>query len=231
MSTIIEMGSLVTIGFFTLLFLVKLIGNKQLGQVNIFTYISGIVIGSMLADTVLHDHLDMGRSLVAIGFWVSLLLSVELFTMKSSKARKILDNEPKILIKKGEIQYNTLKKQRMNIDELTMMLRTNQAFFISEVEYAILEPNGDLSVLKKVQFEQPNRLEQKIATKTTGILATALISDGKIISQNLIDITRNELEITLKNLNITDSKTVLYAELQRNKQIFIQLYSGVTYLY
>lgn len=78
-----------------------------------------------------------------------LMLIVEYISLKSSKARVLLDGEPTIVIKKEEIMQDKLAAQRLNMDDLTMLLRTNNVFSITEVEYAILEPNGQLSIMKK----------------------------------------------------------------------------------
>ena len=209
----VEISLRVLLGFIILLFLVRIIGNKQLGQLNVFTYISGIVIGSMVSDIILHSDIKFWPSMLGVAIWVALAICVELLALKSVKARELLDGQPIILIKKGEILYRALKKERLNIDDLTMMLRTNNVFSILDVDYAILEPNGDLSVLKK----QPQPIPPKY-------MPTALITDGRIITKNLreLNLTEEWLNNALANLNTLKSN-ILYAEIQENGQLHIQV--------
>lgn len=205
----------VIVGFVILLLLVRVVGNKQLGQLNVFTYISGIVIGSMVGDIILHSDIKLWRSMLGVALWVALAICVELVALKSIKARELLDGQPIILIKKGQIVHAALKKERMNIDDLTMMLRTNNVFAVAEVDYAILEPNGDLSVLKK----QPNPKKY---------IPTTLIMEGKVLAKNLqqLNLTEKWLDNALNHLNIKSKSDILYAEVQDNGQLHVQLYIG-----
>jgi len=227
MTDLTEILLRVLLGFAALLFLIRIIGNKQLGQMNVFTYISGIVIGSMVADTVLHEDLSIWKTIIGISGWVALLFLVEIVSLKNIKARELLDGQPVILIKKGRIVYDALKKERMNIDDLTMMLRTNMAFSILDVDYAILESNGDLSILKKQNKDNVTKEDLNLVLKKKEYFPTSLIMDGKIITKNLIelDLSKDRLTAVIKQLEI-EYHDVLYAELQDNGKLYLQLHSG-----
>jgi len=207
----LEISTRVLIGFLILLILVRIIGNKQLGQLNIFTYISGIVIGSMVSDIILHRDIKFWVSMFGVALWVGFAICVELISLKSVRVRELLDGQPIILIKKGKILYNALKKERMNIDDLTMMLRTNNIFSVLEVDYAILEANGDLSVFKK-------------QAKPQKYMPTTIITDGRVIAKNLkeLNITEKWLNDTLEDLNIKNKSSVLYAEIQEDGRLHVQ---------
>ncbi|MCL2286918.1 MAG: DUF421 domain-containing protein [Firmicutes bacterium] len=204
----------VVMGFAILLLLVRIIGNKQLGQLNVFTYISGIVIGSMVADIILHSDIKFWRSMHGVALWVALAICVEFASLKSVKAREMLDGQPIILIKKGKIQFPALKKERLNIDDLTMMLRTNSVFSVADVDYAILEPNGDLSVLKK----------QEITPRQQKYIPTTIIIEGKIIAKNLKELNLSDswLDNALNRLNILDKTDIMYAEILEDGQLHVQ---------
>jgi len=201
------------LGFIILLVLVRLIGNKQLGQLNVFTYISGIVIGSMVSDIILHSDINFWSSMLGVALWTALAICVELITLKSIKLRELFDGQPVVLIKKGKIIYPALKKERLNIDDLTMMLRTNNVFSIADVDYAILESNGDLSVLK-----------HQLINSQARYLPTTIITEGKVIAKNMkeLDLTITWLEGALRDLNIKNKADVLYAEIQENGQLHVQ---------
>jgi len=202
----------ISLGFGILLLLVRIIGNKQLGQLNVFTYISGIVIGSMVGDIILHSDIDFWKSMAGVALWVAFAICVELASLKSIKVREALDGQPIILIKKGRIMYSALKKERLNTDDLTMMLRTNSVFAVADVDYAILEPNGDLSVLKK----------QAVETK---YLPTTVISGGKVMVKNLreLNLTEGWLTNALGELGVESPADVMYAEVQDDGQLFVQV--------
>jgi uncharacterized membrane protein YcaP (DUF421 family) len=211
-------------GFIILLILVRVIGNKQLGQLNVFSYISGIAIGSMVADIILHRDIKFWPSMLGVALWVTLAICVELLSMKSVKARELLDGQPIILIKKGKILWKALKEERLNIDDLTMMLRTNNVFSILDVDYAILESNGDLSVLKKELKEGVTREDMNITLKNSAYIPTTVISDGKVIMKNLKELGLGEewLRSALKDLDVKKVSDVLYGEIQEDGRLYIQ---------
>jgi len=215
----------VTFGFIILLILVRIIGNKQLGQLNVFTYISGIVIGSMVSDIILHSDIPFWPSMLGVMLWVGLAILVELAALKSVRVREALDGQPIILIKKGEIQQRALKKERLNIDDLTMMLRTNNVFSITDVDYAILEPNGDLSILKQELKESVTKADMNIKPTHPKYMPSALITDGRFIKKNLRELNLSEEYVfsILNDMNINDAAKILYAEIQKDGQLHVQL--------
>jgi len=225
MNGMLEILMRVSLGFVILLVLIRIIGNKQLGQLNVFTYISGIVIGSMVADIILHSDIEFWPSMTGVTLWVALAIVVELASLKSVRIRELLDGQPVILIKKGKILYNALKKERLNIDDLTMMLRTNNIFSVLDVDYAILEPNGDLSVLKKQMKESATREDMNIHPKQQKYIPTTVITDGRVITKNLRELNLSEkwLNETLNDLNIKIKSDILYAEIQEDGQLHVQV--------
>lgn len=212
-----------TVGFFALLILTRILGKKQLGQLTTFTYITGIALGSIAGDMVIQRDVEIIHGVTALTLWAALTVLVEYISLKSSKARVILDGEPTIIIKKGEIIYDKLVSQRLNIDDLTMLLRTNNVFSIQDVEYAILEPNGLLSVLKKTDKEQVLRTDLKIPTVNIVHIPTEIIVDGKPVNSNLKELgkTPEWLRQQLKKAGIDSIKQVLYAELQNDGGLYI----------
>jgi len=215
MGHLFEMLLSVVIGFGVLLVLIRIIGNKQLGQLNVFTYISGIVIGSIIADTILHQNIEIWKSVIALIVWVGLLFVVEYISLKSVKARELLDGQPIILIKKGLILREALKKERLTLDDLTMLLRTNMVFSVSEVDYAILEPNGDLSVLKKQGNDNNSHIPATI------------IMDGRVIVKNLLELGVSR-DVILENIRKDGHKIedIFYAEILADGRVYLQTRDG-----
>ena len=223
MHNILETSIRTTIGFFVLLLLTRILGKKQLGQLTIFTYITGIALGNMAGDMVVHKDITLTDGITGLTLWSIFTLIVEYISLKSAKVRVLLDGEPTIVIKKGEIMHDKLVSLRLNIDDLTMLLRTNNVFSIRDVEYAILEPNGQLSVLKKDDKEQVTRKDLNLPTKNILCIPTEIIVDGKLVVANLVEIgqTREWLDQQLKQAGVNSINQVLYAEMQSDGSLYI----------
>ncbi len=223
MNNILETLLRTSVGFFVLLFLTRILGKKQMGQLTIFTYITGIALGNIAGDMVVHRDIRISDGITGLTSWAIFTLMVEYISLKSSKARVLLDGEPTIVIKKGEIIRDKLSSQRLNIDDLTMLLRTNNVFSINDVEYAILEPNGQLSVLKKQDKEQVTRKDLNLPQNNFLYIPTEIIVDGKLVKDNLYETGKSLewLDTQLKQAGISFIKEVLYAELQSDGSLYI----------
>ena len=223
MHTALETSLRTVIGFFVLLILTRILGKKQMGQLTIFTYITGIALGNIAGDMVVHRDILLIDGVVGLSVWAILTLLVEYISLKSSKARVLLDGEPTIVIKKGQIMYDSLSAQRLNIDDLTMLLRTNNVFSIADVEYGILEPNGQLSVLKKPQKEQVTRVDMNIPSENILYIPTEIIVDGKLVKDNLKETGKSKewLDQQLKQAGLSSVYEVLYAELQSDGSLHV----------
>lgn len=223
MANVLETVMRTVIGFVILLALTRFIGKKQLGQLTIFTYITGIALGNIAGDMVVHRDIEIVDGIVGMSLWALFVFLVEFFSLKSTRIRVSLDGEPTIVIKKGEIMQNKLKKQRLNMDDLTMLLRTNNVFSICDVEYAILEPNGQLSILKKSDQQQITKKDMNITRKSSEIIPTEIIVDGKLVQKNLNEygLTTSWLQNELSKAGISEVSEVFFAELQSDKNLYI----------
>ncbi|MDF2889852.1 MAG: hypothetical protein K0R80_219 [Clostridia bacterium] len=223
MHSILETSVRTLVGFTILLILTRLLGKKQLGQLTIFTYITGIALGNMAGDMVVHRDIKLIDGMAGLTVWAFLTFIVELISVKSSKARVLLDGEPTIVIKKGIIMQNELSKNRLNMDDLTMLLRINNVFSIHDVDYAILEPNGQLSVLKKSVLESVTKKDMQIQPDHREYLPTEIIVDGKLVSKNMKELNLNNewLNQQLTQIGLDSVKDVFFAELQSDGSLHI----------
>ncbi len=212
------------VGFGVLMILTRLAGKKQISQITLFTYITGIALGNMAGDMIIHKDVAISDGVIGMTLWSALILAVELMTLHMPSVRIFLDGEPTIVIKRGVIQARELKKMRLNIDDLTMLLREKDVFAIGEVQYAILEPHGELSVVKKTAFQQPSKADVGLAEQEPPFLPSEIITDGRLIRRNLIEYgkTPDWLYGELKKQGITSVKQVLYAELTAEGALFVQ---------
>ena len=212
-----------TLTFMILLWLTRMLGKKQLSQLTVFTFITSIVLGELAGELILINDVRIIDGVFSMILWCTLVIIIEYVSMKSPTIRVLLDDEPTIVIKKGLIIEQSLKKQRFNLDDLTMQLRLNQVFSIVDVEYAILEPNGDLTVMKKQGKEPVTKEDMQISPGPVG-MPSEIITDGKVVEKNLLELgySRRELDDELRKQGIADIKTVFYAELQQDRSLYVQ---------
>ncbi|MCL2375974.1 MAG: DUF421 domain-containing protein [Defluviitaleaceae bacterium] len=211
------------LGFTILLILTRLLGKKQLSQLSVFTYITGIALGSMASEMVMQKEIRIVDGILALTLWSALVLLIEWISLKNAAARVLMDGQPTIVIKHGVILENELKKQRLNLDDLAMQLRLNQVFSILDVEYAILEPNGALTVMKKSGKNPATKEDMQIAPEASG-LPSEIITDGKIVKKNLAELgySHQQLKDELQKQGIADADSVFYAELQKDRSLYVQ---------
>ncbi len=223
MHTILETSIRTVIGFTVLFILTRLLGKKQLGQLTFFTYITGIAMGNIAGDMVVHRDIKLIDGVAGLIIWAFSTYLLELASLKSSKARVLLDGEPSIVIKKGVIMQKELAAQRLNMDDLTMLLRINDIFSIRDIDYAILEPNGQLSVLKKSALESVTKKDMKIKPDNRIYLPIEIIVDGRLVRKNLKELNLNNEWVAqqLKQAGINSVEEVFFAELQSDGSLYI----------
>lgn len=215
-------------GFVALFLLTKILGKTQISQLTAFDFIAALVLGELVGNALFDDEagiLDIGFIII---LWGALLYTVEMLTQKFSQTRYYLEGKPAMVIYKGEIVYEEMRKNKIDINELQHLLRMKDIFAIQEVEYAILESNGELSVMKKGPFQTPNKKDLNVLPDTPEI-ATTLISDGEIFHDNLEEIGKDELWLMdeLKKQNFMSIKEVFYAEYLSNKNLFVLPYKKI----
>ncbi len=210
--------------FIGLLCLALLMGRKQLSQITFFDYIVGITIGSIAAVLVVDRTINIFDGAIAIVSWSIMPIIVGYIAMKSIRFRVLVDGEPKVVIQSGVIINKNMLKEKYNMGDLLMQLRDKGVFDISEVDYAILEPNGTLSVLKKQQNNTVTLNDINISTDNPGLF-TELVIDGKVIEKHLESIGKDTLwlENQLKSKNVPSIDMVVFAGYQSNSGLYISL--------
>jgi uncharacterized membrane protein YcaP (DUF421 family) len=143
--------------------------------------------------------------------------------LKSIRIRKFTEGEPVIIIQNGNILNNNMKKIKYHIDNLEAQLRDKGIFDFHEVEYAILEPHGELSVLKKAQHLPVTPSVMNINVPYKG-MSTEIIKDGRVLEQNLqqLNLPHEWLVDELSKQNINEGD-VFYAAVNTNNELYISL--------
>lgn len=164
--------------------LTKIMGYRQMSQMSMFDYITGITIGSIAAEmaTSLEDSFTQPLTAMIVYALISVLLSW--LGTKSLKARNVLEGKPLVLLHNGELYLKNLKKAKIDVNELLMQCRINGYFDLSKVETVVLEDNGKISILPKVSDRPVTPADFSLSPKQEYPTATVII-DGKIMEENL----------------------------------------------
>ena len=166
-----------TLAFILLLIVTRILGKKQMSQMTFFNYVTGITIGSLAAEIIIFDDNSILHEVVGLIWWCLLTIVLSYITLNSSKLRGLIDGKPSILVKNGIIQKKELKSTKINLDELSMMFREQGIFSIADVDYAILEQNGELSILKVQEKITVSRKDMGIASFQPKYLPAEVIVD------------------------------------------------------
>lgn len=215
------------IGYIALFITVKCLGKTQISQITPFDFISSLVLGDLVGSAIFDDKAGLLKILFAIGIWGALIFLTEMATQKSLPLRYLFEGKPSIIIKKGELVWKEMKKNRLDIDQLLQLLRSKGVFSVEEVEYAIFENNGGLSVLKKSDSDLPTCRDLNIKLENRTIPIT-IISDGKVLVKNLqkAGLNKNWLKRQLKSKGVNKPEEISYAEWQAGKPLYIQKYES-----
>ena len=200
------------IAIIALFMLTRLMGKKQMAQLNFFDYVIGISIGSIASEYAVVRSVHASEGLTALAVFTLFSIVFSHISLKSYKGRKILDGAPAILVENGKIIEGNLRKAKLTVNDLLQECRQKNIFDIAEVEFAILESSGKLSVQLRSQNRPLTPKDMQIPTKHEGLCANVVI-DGKIIEEHLaaIALDINWLHMELAKQGVNDCAAVLLA--------------------
>lgn len=218
----LNVGQLTTeliVGFLALFILTKILGKTQISQITPFDFISSIFLGELVGNAMYDDETSVWVILYAILIWGSLIYIIEIVSQKFKGTRKFLEGAPTIVIRKGMIDRDMLKKSKLDINQLQNLVRQKGYFGLKEVEYAILETNGTLSVMPKYEYGSPNRQDMKIYSQEQPELPVTLILDGELNHDNLstAGLSKKKLMEELYKQGYSTIKEVVYAEMSEGE--------------
>ena len=191
----------------------KIMGHKQVGELDFFDYVSGITIGSIGAELATELESPQ-RPLIALGIYGVASLILNLISHKIPKARKYINGTPTILMNEGKLYRENLKKTKLDISEFMLLCREKGYFDLEEIQTAVFEYNGKISILPKGANRPATPSDLEITVSETHI-GVELIMDGTVMVKNLSRISRDQIWLT-KQLKLHG-----YAEA---KEIFLAIY-------
>ena len=215
--TIRAISSLVTLFLVT-----KLLGKKQVSQLSLFDYVIGISIGNFAAEMTINLESNEINGIWAVIIFGVFAYSISILTMKSIRLRRFFMGTPTIIIQNGKILEKNLKKVKFDINDMLEEIRVQGYFDIQEIEFALMEANGEFSILPKSEYKPLTPKDMKIKTDKEGLCANVII-DGKIMKNNLKMCNKNEewLIKQLKVMGYSDFDNILLATLDINGKINI----------
>lgn len=211
--------------FLFLMVLAYLIGKQMMGQMSYPHFVAAITLGSIAGNTVFNIKIKFLYFIVSLVIFSLITLGFTYMSIKSNKARKWIDGEPAVLIENGKIAEQTMEKLCFSIDFLNQGLRKKDVFDLNEVEYAVLERDGSLSVLKKPDFRNVTKKDLSVKLPSGTSHPVELIREGNILESNLIQIQKSKKwlleEVSARGYNPSD---VFYAVLGTDGRLFLDLY-------
>ncbi|MBV7272541.1 DUF421 domain-containing protein [Clostridium sp. PL3] len=202
--------------------LTRLMGRKLIAQMTFFDFVIGVSMGSIIANSIVGQQFTSMSAITALILVSVLIIITGYVHIKSFKARKIIDSEPVTLVQNGTIVEENMKNVRLTINELMMKLREKNSFNLADVEFAIMENDGELSVLTKADKQPLTPGQMNIQATSTGLMRD-IILDGNVMEENLSSAGLNKewLQSQLNSQNIKDISEVFYAGLDDTKRLCI----------
>ena len=209
--TKIILTSVLSAAFFFVI--AKIMGHKQVSQLDFFDYITGITIGSIAAELATELE-EPTKPLIAMIVYGIIAYALTIFAHKFPKSRKYINGTPTIIMNKGKIFRKNMKKAKLELSEFMVMCRQEGYFNINDIETAIFEYNGRLTILPKSLKRPLTPEDMKLKPEKSG-LSTEIIMDGEILHDNIkrlgLDLTWLDKQLKLQNYN-------------NAKEIFLALY-------
>jgi uncharacterized membrane protein YcaP (DUF421 family) len=213
--------------YFAVTFIMRMMGKKQIGQLEPFELVIALMISDLATYPMEDIRIPIIHAVIPIFTLLFLQIATSYIELKSEKARKILTGTPSILIKNGKIDIAELRCQRFNINDLFEELRLKGYFNLSDIQYAILETSGELSILPKTGGSNATKDDLNISI-TQESLPIPLIMDGNINYKNL-DLLKKDitwLNNILRKNNIFRAKDVFIGMIDSKNKFYYQLKEG-----
>lgn len=205
----------------TLFIIAKLIGHKQISQLDLFDYITGITLGSIAAE--LATELEQPwQPFIAMIVYGTITIALSVIARDFPKTRKFINGTPTIIMNDGKIYRKNMKKAKLDLSEFMVMCRELGYFNLDDIQTAIFEYNGKLTILPK-STKRPMNPEDMGLSPLPELISTEVIMDGRILEENLnrmgLDIKWLEKEI--KALGFKNAKEIFLGTCDSNNKLLL----------
>ncbi len=209
--------------YLLVIFVMRVMGKRQAGELQPFELAAAIMISELASIPMQNTGIPLFNGVIPIITIVFGQVLLSFICLKSNKVRNIVYGKPTILIENGNILERNLKHEMYTLSDLMEGLRMNNVSNIADVEFAILETTGQLSIVLKSQKRPVNPEDLKVPTKYEGISLT-LVIDGEVVNENLekANLTEEWLKTRLRKLGVESAKDVLFASLDSEGKLYYQ---------
>lgn len=212
--------------FLLLLVIARILGKQTLSNMNFHEFVTAVIMGAIAANLAFNEKMEVMHLIISLIVFTCTSYLLSKMNLKSRKLRLMAEGSPTVLIEGGKIMENNLAKNKLTLDSLNQMLRQKDIFNIEEVEYALLEVNGQVSVMKKADYRVATVQDvHKKSEQKQERMPVELIMDGQVLVMNLKlnGISDEELLMQLEsnNKNVSD---VFYAVKGSDGRLYIDYY-------
>jgi len=209
--------------YFCVLVVVRLMGKRQIGEMQPFELAITLIIADLACIPMQEISIPLLHGIIPILTLLLLHYIICLISRKSLKARYLISGRSAVVISPKGINYKELKRLNMSFDDLIEALRGANIFCIEDVAYAIMETNGNLSVIPKA-LSQPATKNDLNLKPDPAALPIAIIMDGKIMTENIhmCGMSEQFLYHCLAKINIKNVRDIMYMDIDNNGKVYIQ---------
>lgn len=204
------------------LFLILKTGRRKLGELPVYDFLSVIVIGSVIGADIAEPDIPHLPTMFAVVLIITLQFLVSKLLINNKKIARKITFGPTVIIQKGQFIKANMERLKYPVENVLMALREKDIFDLNEVEYAIIEGTGNISVLKKSQFLPLTPADMKFQPEPKG-LPVPLITDGQVHDQNLQRLKKDRTWLTtqLNQTGIEDFSEVFYADYSESGSLYV----------
>lgn len=208
--------------YLAVLILMRIMGKREVGQLSLFDLVVAIMIAELAAIPLSDPSIPITHGIVPISTLVMMEVLLSYITLKSIKARRVIEGTPSIILERGRILEKEMRRLRYNVDDMIAQMREQGVYNIEEVEYAILETNGKLSIILK-SSKRPIIPEDLGLQPAYEGLPLPLISDGTLLAENLARAEKDKgwLENILTAEHGCSISDILYATLDTSGKLIV----------
>jgi uncharacterized membrane protein YcaP (DUF421 family) len=195
--------------YIIILIIFRVMGKREIGELSVLDLVVFIMIAEMAVVAIENPKDPLSHSMLPMFLLMGIQILLAYVSLKSQRIRDVIDGKPSVIINNGKIDENMMKKQRYNFDDLLVQLRDKNVKNVADVEFAILEPSGKLSVFEKKKEEGTSVEDQQ---EEEGTLNLPLIMDGTIQEDHLKQINKTNLWLRqqLRSLGYKDFKNISF---------------------
>lgn len=210
--------------FVMLIAITRILGKKQISQLTFLEFVIGITLGELAGFISTDVEENFLHGVIALMVWFIVPLGLEFLVLKSKKLRTLLEGSGRVMVKEGKVLEDNLKKERMSADELLEQMRVKNVFNVADVEFAVLETNGELSVLLK-KDKLPLTPSDMNMKKVNEVEPQTVIMDGQYLDEPLatVGLSRGWLNTELEKIGVT-VENVFLGQVDAYQQLYVDLY-------